>query len=146
MKDSQVQLVPVSNSDEHNSALYELLKKRHSGISHETLPTFTEHEEFVRNHPYRYWFIVVCNSKHIGSVYIQKDNTIGVNLLLEHIDKTEFVLSHLLSHYKPLAPVKSVRSKWFCINVPAEDENLVYEISKLKAIEIQRTYAFKDHN
>ena len=51
--------------------LYKLLQSRESweNISHLCMPTFNDHSEFVRNHPYKLWQIV-SYYEDIGSVYI----------------------------------------------------------------------------
>ena len=63
--------------------LYTLLKSRAFGISHIEVPTFTEHSNFVRTHPYRYWALVVSSENKndvLGSTYVGFDNSIGVDL------------------------------------------------------------------
>ena len=60
--------------------LYLLLKNRRYSISHKNLPSVKEHNEFVSKNPYIEWYILYKNKNLIGSVYLQSDNSIGINL------------------------------------------------------------------
>ena len=66
------------------SHLYLLLKERkdYESISHNDMPTWKEHEEFVNRKPYRSWFIIyeILNGKAtaVGSLYITYKNEIGI--------------------------------------------------------------------
>ena len=47
------------------------------------MPSFEEHKEFVRNHPYRGWWLIIDSIdslKVLGSVYLNSDNSIGLNI------------------------------------------------------------------
>ena len=64
-------------------ALYDLLKKREHNISHQSLPTFEEHEIFVKSFPYKKWYLVTSQDGYIGSCYLDYNNSIGLNLIDE---------------------------------------------------------------
>ena len=110
--------VPVSQHQEHYDILFERLRARRFNISHKQMPDYAEHVEFVKNHPYRNWFLIKANDNYIGSFYIHFDNVIGFDL---DEDKIECIFPKLFdlikSHYSPLPPVRSVRSEFFCIHV-----------------------------
>ena len=65
--------------------LYDLLKQRdpHVNISHKKMPTYDEHIKFVMSKPYSKWYIIQCNNKSIGSIYLSKQNEIGIFLLYD---------------------------------------------------------------
>ena len=66
------------------SHLYLLLKERkdHESISHNEMPTWEEHRNFVDRKPYNSWFIIyeVIDGKTtaVGSLYFTYKNEIGI--------------------------------------------------------------------
>lgn len=118
--------------------LYELLKLRRYSISHIEIPSFKEHFDFVKNHPYHKWFIVEYDSNLIGSLYIHNDNSIGIDILNQYEIFIPDVLKFLEKKYKPLPYIKSVRSKNFFLNLSPQNKklhdlliSLGYEISQI---------------
>jgi len=105
--------------------LYDFLKKRKHFISHNITPSIKEHSIFVENNPYRYWFLIKYNMKIVGSVYIQDDNSVGINLefnlikftFKEFIEKLKFIVA-------PKPEIKSKRYNDFFINVSPSDIEL----------------------
>lgn len=88
MKSSQnINLVEVSRSD--HEFLYELLKQRDpiANISHKRMPTYQEHKKFVNSKPYKVWYIIYMRDTKTGSIYLSKQNEIGIFLLKEHQGK-----------------------------------------------------------
>ena len=47
------------------------------------MPTYNEHKKFVKSKPYSRWYIVVHSNKKIGSVYLSKNDEIGIFLKKE---------------------------------------------------------------
>lgn len=78
-----IHLKKVDSSD--HKFLYELLKNRESdaSISHKTMPSFDEHVRFVVSESYSVWYVIVVNDKKSGSVYLSKQNEIGIFLINE---------------------------------------------------------------
>ena len=60
--------------------LYELLTQRRqaANISHKKMPTYEEHVKFVRSRPYSKWYIINVNGEKAGSIYLTKQNEIGI--------------------------------------------------------------------
>lgn len=60
--------------------LYELLKERDPrvNISHKKMPSFAQHVKFVLSKPYAKWYVIVKDKKDVGSVYLTKNNEIGI--------------------------------------------------------------------
>jgi len=71
-------LKQVNENDER--FLYELLEERKSitYISHKKMPTYEEHVKFVRSRPYSKWYIINVNGEKAGSIYLTKQNEIGI--------------------------------------------------------------------
>jgi len=84
---SNVRLCRVKSSD--YKFLYKLLKNRapKANISHKVLPTYEEHQKFVKSKPYKVWYIIYFGNIKVGSVYLSKQNEIGIFLLKEYQGK-----------------------------------------------------------
>lgn len=77
-KHNNVDLRLVSENDLR--FLYELLKERESStnISHRKMPTYNEHMNFVLSKPYSKWYIIYYGRNKVGSIYLSKQNEIGI--------------------------------------------------------------------
>ena len=62
--------------------LYNLLKERNPNmnISHKNMPTYSEHIKFVKSKPYTKWNVIEYGKQKIGSIYLSKNNEIGIFL------------------------------------------------------------------
>ena len=90
--------------------LYDQLRNRIHTISHNKLPSFNEHKQFVINNPYRAWFMIQVEKKSIGNVYVQFDNSIGLNINKKiNESQIEEILMKLTDQLLPLKAVPSVR-------------------------------------
>ena len=74
----EIELKPVNEQD--IDFLYELLKEREAkvNISHKKLPSFSEHEQFVKSSPYPYWDIILLNNERIGNIYLTNRDELGI--------------------------------------------------------------------
>ena len=77
---NEIKLELVKRSD--CNFLYTLLKQRNpkANISHKILPTFKEHVRFVLSRPYSKWYIIKIQNKKLGSIYLSRQNEIGIFL------------------------------------------------------------------
>jgi RimJ/RimL family protein N-acetyltransferase len=59
--------------------LYDMLKERDTtiNVTHERLPTFNEHKNFLNSQPYDAWYIIELESKMVGNIWIDNQNRIG---------------------------------------------------------------------
>ena len=131
---NQVEFEPVKPSEEQVRRLFELLGARLHKISCEETK-YSDHERFVNSHPYRFWFLVKVRAAYVGSFYVSKDNTIGINVLDEHVSEVvSLIINFVKNHFKPLPAIPSVRSGQFSINVPPSNRCLV---NALKAIDAE---------
>ena len=135
----------IPTSDQIN-LLYLQLEERSHNISHEVLPSFEEHKDFVKNNPYRAWFIVKHESTFIGNIYIQFDNSVGLNLG-ENI--TSFLIQKVLSliylELSPLESVPSLRRGVYFVNVATSNIFLQKKLNLIKCTEVQRSYILPDY-
>jgi hypothetical protein len=112
--------------------LYELLSLRRHSISHKDLPTYTQHESFVKKHPYRAWYIIYRGENIIGSVYVQFDNSVGINTKNDlSADELNQVVKSIRARVAPLEAIPSVRYEDFYFNVPYSDEGLKSTLQKV---------------
>tara|TARA_Y100000589_G_C27000573_1_gene566556 strand:- start:268 stop:699 length:432 start_codon:yes stop_codon:yes gene_type:complete len=102
--------------------LYDLLKEKEFSISHKNLPTFEDHKNFVLNHPYYKWFLIIFDNKKIGTIYFQNDNTVGITLLKMFLHLKKEIISYLDDKFDPLPAIKSFRTKNFSFNVSPNDD------------------------
>lgn len=141
MNTQTIAIEPVTKEDIHISELYRLLQNRETQISHSNMPDYSVHSEFVRNHPYIKWYLVKTGSEYVGSFYITKQNTIGINI--NDKDMRKIVLEILLfvnNNHKPLPAIPSVRGDRFAINVPPENVALIAVLQEIDAKILQVTY------
>ena len=103
---SKIKLRVVNKSDYR--FLYNLLLERESivNISHTKMPTFVEHVKFVRKKPYAKWYIIFENKKKAGSVYLSKQDEIGIFL------KKEFQKKRIARKAIKLVMKKNPRSRY----------------------------------
>lgn len=75
---NSTELRPVKKSD--CLFLYELLKERdpRANISHKKMPSFNQHVKFVLSKPYSKWYVIVESEKDAGSIYLTKNNEVGI--------------------------------------------------------------------
>ena len=109
------------------------------------MPTYNDHSQFVRNHPYRKWFLVKDCSGYIGSIYLTSTNVIGVNLTKNNTKDYHQLITLILEKFKPLEPIDSVRSKYFLVNANPTNLNLIKALKLLEMEHIENTYAYKNN-
>ncbi len=82
-----LKLKPVAKSD--HRFLYQHLKERNptANISHKKMPTYAEHVKFVLSHPYSKWYIIIHKNKKVGTIYLTKQNEIGIFIKNKMQDK-----------------------------------------------------------
>lgn len=82
-----ISLRPVNSTDFR--FLFYLLKERDpkTNISHKKMPTYSEHVKFVKSKPYSKWYIIVKSKTRIGSIYLSKNDEIGIFLKKSHHGK-----------------------------------------------------------
>ena len=137
-------LEKVKTNDNHIEALFMILSKRknYQKISFKKLPSFKEHKSFVKNHPYRMWFLIIKDKKYVGTIYLSKMNEIGI-FVIKHLEVIEPLVDFVIEKYKPLKRKKSIRSENFIINISPKDVMFNNIIKDMGAKLIQNTYLLK---
>ena len=118
--------------------LYELLSERNLSISHKKLPSYEEHLNFIKNNPYYKWVIVKQNKILIGSIYINKNNSVSIKLKNKYSHQLEHVLNKFEDTFSPQSEIKSYRKEQFFFNVNPNDQLMIkvlesknYKISQI---------------
>jgi len=130
-------IIPTQNQ---NDELFFLLNNRKYSISHTSTPSKKEHSDFVSEHPYLVWYLIYKNKNLIGSVYLQTDNSIGIDLIEYYENEILLVFKYIKNNHKPLPSIKSVRGDEFFMNVSSENTNLIKILKNLDKYEIQRSF------
>lgn len=127
-----ISLQEVIPNDAQVEHLYEHLKTRLYNISHEQLPSFDQHKEFVQHHPYRKWFILEKSELIIGNLYVQHDNSVGINctqpITASHLNA---ILCTLRKVLEPLSAIPSLRYNDFFINVPIDNKKFQSQLTEI---------------
>ena len=119
--------------------LYELLSERKSyvNISHKKNPTYVKHVKFVMSKPYLKWYIIYHATEKIGSIYLTKQDEIGIHFQEQNI--TNKIRSKVLkmiikrnprNRYLININPSNTRMKNFLKNEGFELIQHTYEISK----------------
>ena len=142
MSQLEIEFEKVIASPEQIDELFNLLCERLHKISHEDA-NYHEHKGFVCSHPYRVWFLVKITGKYIGSFYITKENTIGINVSERCVPLVvKPIIEFVVTNYKPLVAIPSVRNGSFAINVPRTNHVLAKSLKDIGAEPVQVTYYF----
>ena len=95
---SPISLKSVTNSD--IKFLFDLLKERDPrvNISHRKMPTYSQHTKFIKSKPYSKWYIILKSKQKIGSIYLSKNDEIGIFLSKKFQGKNvgNFALNELM--------------------------------------------------
>tara|TARA_B100000768_G_C11226269_1_gene352932 strand:- start:392 stop:1255 length:864 start_codon:yes stop_codon:yes gene_type:complete len=119
--------------------LYNLLKKRRHGISHQRMPSFDDHNKFLRSDPYLHWFLII-GEYPIGTFYIQSNNSIGLNFLKVKNEWVSQVINFINSDFQPCKGILSKIPPYFYLNTAANDEDMIKSLSALGMSSIQVSY------
>ena len=122
--------------------LYDLLKTRKHNISHEVLPNFQTHKQFVENNPYLYWYIIYLDEKAIGTFYIKSDNSIGIKISLQNHNIIKYILDFISSNFKPQDSIPSEIPPYFYFNLSCDNKELKDCFQSLNLKPFQISYKF----
>ena len=132
-KNISINLKLISEKD--HKFLYELLKEREpsTNISHKKMPTFNQHVNFVLSKPYSKWYIILQGIDKVGSIYLSKQNEIGIFLKKEsNITNIKKVVLKLMIEKNP--------KKRYLANVNPKNKELIKFFKKNNFKLLQYTY------
>ena len=115
--------------------LYNLLEERKpvTYISHKKMPTYEEHVNFVKSSPYSKWYIIEIDGERAGSIYLTKQNEIGIHFFkkYEESERCQYVIKKLM--------LECPEEKFF-ININPRNELYLSFANELGFSLIQHTY------
>ena len=81
-----MRLVSVYDLCDSPATLYRLLAERepHVNISHQKMPTPTEHMAFFCSKPYLAWYLIYVEGDWVGACYLSKQREVGIQIFSEH--------------------------------------------------------------
>ena len=128
-----LKLLPINEKD--YEFLYELLSERKqiTFISHKKMPTYEEHVKFIESEPYSKWYIIQIDDKKIGSIYLTKENEIGIHFFTQYEENEIF--QNVIKEFF----LKEPREKFF-MNVSPKNEQYIDLAKKLGFHLVQHTY------
>ena len=130
---SPISLKSVTNSDV--KFLFDLLKERDPrvNISHRKMPTYSQHTKFIKSKPYSKWYIILKSKQKIGSIYLSKNDEIGIFLSKKFQGKNvgNFALNELM---------KKNPRKRFLANVNPKNKKSIQFFKNNKFKLIQHTF------
>lgn len=130
----------VKKNNQHINILYKLLDSRKYSISHKLMPSKSDHRNFVKNHPYRNWYLIKIEDIYIGTVYLTCDNHISISIDKDKYNFIQDIIDWICNEHKPLSEIKSIRPGFFQMNVPIADLELLGILNNAGHKKIQITY------
>ena len=120
MKSAQLSIILKSVTTSDSEFLFHLLQKRDSkvNISHKKMPTYNQHIKFLKSKPYSKWYIIILEKQKIGSIYLSKQNEIGI-FLMKSWDVDDIRLESLITLMK-----KNPRKRYLA-NVNPNNKKLI---------------------
>ena len=128
-----LKLLPINEMD--YEFLYELLSERKqiTFISHKKMPTYEEHVKFIESEPYSKWYIIQIDDKKIGSIYLTKENEIGIHFFTQYEESERF--QNVIKEFFLKEPQDR-----FVMNVSPKNEQYIDLAKKLGFHLVQHTY------
>jgi len=120
MKSVQLPIILKSVNASDSEFLFNLLQKRDLkvNISHKKMPTYNQHIKFLKSKPYSKWYIIILEKQKIGSIYLSKQNEIGI-FLMKSCDVDDIRLKSLITLMK-----KNPRKRYLA-NVNPNNKKLI---------------------
>ena len=133
-------LEEVTGTEGQIEALYQLLERREHSISHEEMPSLETHQQFVKKHPYRKWWMVKIGEEWNGTVYLTQENSVGINLQTNDSRLLCKIIQQVRSENEPLPAIPSVRPGFFYVNAASQNTLLQNALHDLGAKHTQNSF------
>ena len=133
-------LEEVTGTEGQIEALYQLLERREHSISHEEMPSLETHQQFVKKHPYRKWWMVKIGEEWNGTVYLTQENSVGINLQTNDSRLLCKIIQQVRSENEPLPAIPSVRPGFFYVNAARQNTLLQNALHELGAKHTQNSF------
>ena len=124
-------------TSQDSKILYSLLKTRKHNISHFELPSFSSHQKFVDSSPYKHWFLILENEHTKGSFYVQRNNSIGIDLKTPSLQTVREIVNFINSKLIISKALPSQVPPYFFINVAKSNKEMLDILEKIGCESIQ---------
>ncbi len=139
-----MKLIDVKGNPDAAPFLFELLAERpgYAFISHGVMPSRSEHEAFVANHPFRYWYLIDNAGTYVGALECTDRNELGVHILKRHQRKgfAFMALTMFLASHAPLPEIKAVRNGRWLANIAIGNEEAKDFFHRMNFRPLQETW------
>lgn len=137
-----IDLDPVMKNERGDQyCLYDLLRERqpHMNISHKQMPTMDEHVNFVKNHPYEAWYMIMADSpvsgrNIVGAIYLTKQREVGIGIFKKYKGKGY--------GYEALKALHRKHPGYLLANINPKNEDSKRFFQNIGFDHIQNTYYF----
>jgi RimJ/RimL family protein N-acetyltransferase len=135
MENLHVHIKLLHAKDSDHRFLYNLLKIRNpiANISHRGMPSYKEHVNFVESKPYSKWYVIYYRNQKAGSVYLSKNDEIGIFL------KNEFQKEGIGEKVLEMIKLKNPRKRYLA-NINPKNKKSIKFFKKNNFKLIQYTY------
>ena len=137
-----IKFFKVTDDEWQIKELYQLLQRRRFFISHNKMPNYETHKIFVRNNPYKIWYLIKKDEEFVGSFYIKDDNSIGLNLNEYSCIILKKIIKFIKNEFTPESQSPSKIPPYFYINTSAKNKALHLILEELKLTPLQISYKF----
>ena len=130
------------NYKKHVKILYDMVTKRKnkSRISSVDQISYINHQKFVKNYPYRLWFLVKIKEKYKATFYLKFDNTLSLNMNDFNATLYKKIILHLKNTVSPLPEIPSIRPGNFVINLSTRNIECERALKEIGIKKIQNTF------
>ena len=97
------------------------------------MPSYSQHIKFIKSKPYSKWYIILKENEKIGSIYLSKNNEIGLSIL--ESKRTKNIQNLALNEL-----IKKNPRKRFLANINPKNKNLISFFKKNDFKLIQYTF------
>lgn len=138
-----LRFVKIKNNKELLEKSYFLFSKRkkNTRISSKEKLVYEDHCNFVKNHPYRLWYLIEYKNLLIGTIYAKFDNTLAINFLNFNIENFKNILNIFLNVVKPLPSIESIRPENFVMNISTDNKYYKRVLEQNGFKRIQETFS-----
>ena len=104
------------------------------------MPNFEDHKKFVKQNPYKCWYIIELDKKLLGSFYIKFDNSIGLNLIEYSQNLIKEIVDFIRNNFTPEKENPSIVPPYFYLNTSSKNKKLHIILEELKLSSIQVSF------
>lgn len=129
-----MKLISVYDYEKAEWPLWRLLNERtpDQSISHNAMPMWGDHIDFVNSIPYLSWYFVTLDGIALGAIYLTHQREIGIGIFTEH-------QGHGYAK-EAIAELMRLHPGPFLANVNPQNEASIKIFAKFGFVHIQNTY------